>query len=57
MTPSPVVGPDRSGGRTVKTNVDHKIEIDARVRTDAAGRKVVAALASKPTSRSPLMMV
>jgi hypothetical protein len=27
MTPSPVVGPDRSRGRTVKTNVDHEIEL------------------------------
>src|SRR4051812_33698996 len=38
MTPSPVVGPDRDGGRAVETNVGHKIGDDARVRVgDAAG--------------------
>jgi hypothetical protein len=35
MTPSPVVAPDRSGGRIVETNVAHKMGDDARV-DDAA---------------------
>jgi hypothetical protein len=38
MTSSPVVGPDRNGGRAVETNVGHKIGDDARVRVDDAVR-------------------
>jgi hypothetical protein len=38
MTSSPVVGPDRNGGRAVETNVGHKIGGDARVRVDDAVR-------------------
>jgi hypothetical protein len=47
MTPSPVVGPDRKGGRTVETNVDHEIGDDAWVRVDDTGRNAEGSVDGK----------
>jgi hypothetical protein len=56
MTSSPVVGPDRNGGRAVETNVGHKIGDDARVRADDAVRNAAGFVDDKARSHgnSPL---
>jgi hypothetical protein len=50
MTPSPVVAPDRIGGRAVETNVSHKIGDNARVRVDEAARNAAGFVDGKTRS-------
>jgi len=52
MTPSPVVGPDRNGGRAVEANVGHKIGDDARVGVDDAVRNAAGFIDGTTRSHS-----